>query len=525
MNRTSLVGILVTATVFAGLLFLFPAQWVALLAAIVALVTGQVILVRRHITVLPAPSRRVASSRGGEPLDGASPAALRGTPAPPEPPEPESVPATETVDPHDKELYSRFRAHLEKFEQSAADSGADGDAAAKAPPPESDADGSDALADQTEDKIEISAAAKAGGKFPASKFPAMSQRPTVASGDTKAVAEDGEDRDLFADLRPGMAGADAAETPSAQNPEPRGHQAPAKSAAPPLDEVQAALEHARSPENLRQEGAALLKLAQDAHDAGERKGLEAALEQFGALLEDAPELMDWRAAWLRARLAVMQDRLEDVPIAFEEMLRRKGEPPESDVPEVLHEMLAGVPREAEPATRVALLHKILSAYRQSGKREAMDRIYSLIEEVQESTGDERKLIRLYKNHLTIREALGNREGQLELIDKIGKRYFKLGDTAPAKEYYEMGLKLRAQLQAESGEGKIAGDGAAVDSGEKAPAADSVEPAAADSAPPDSAPPNSAEPAAADTTDEIAPDSDAPPPEAPGESKPHPAKKG
>ena len=61
MNRTSLVGILVTATVFAGLLFLFPAQWAALLSALVAWVTGQVILLRRRITVLPAPGGAVAA--------------------------------------------------------------------------------------------------------------------------------------------------------------------------------------------------------------------------------------------------------------------------------------------------------------------------------------------------------------------------------------------------------------------------------------------------------------------------------
>ena len=94
---------------------------------------------------------------------------------------------------------------------------------------------------------------------------------------------------------------------------------------------------------------------------------------------------------------------------------------------------------------MALLVKALSAFRQAGDREAMDRLYGRIEAAQEAAGDERKLIQYYKNHLAIKEVLGDAEGRLELIDKIGKRYFKLGDTAPAKEYYEMGVKLRAEL--------------------------------------------------------------------------------
>ena len=210
--------------------------------------------------------------------------------------------------------------------------------------------------------------------------------------------------------------------------------------------MQAALEQASSPENIREEGAALLRMAQEAHDEGNLAALQAGLEQYGALLEETPDLVAWEAERLRLRLAVLQDRPGDVTGAYQEMLDHGYEPVEASLESEIDSLLEGLPTPGEaPSLRVALLVKALSAFRQAGDREAMDRLYGRIEAAQEAAGDERKLIQYYKNHLAIKEVLGDAEGRLELIDKIGKRYFKLGDTAPAKEYYEMGVKLRAEL--------------------------------------------------------------------------------
>jgi hypothetical protein len=76
----------------------------------------------------------------------------------------------------------------------------------------------------------------------------------------------------------------------------------------------------------------------------------------------------------------------------------------------------------------------------------MDHLYRLLIEAQERVGDERKLVQFLKNHLEIKKVMGETAGQLELIDQIGNRLFKLGQTAEAREYYELGLKLRAESQ-------------------------------------------------------------------------------
>ena len=76
----------------------------------------------------------------------------------------------------------------------------------------------------------------------------------------------------------------------------------------------------------------------------------------------------------------------------------------------------------------------------------MDRCYGWIEEAQEQVGDERRLLQYLKNHLEIRKVLGDVPGQLELIDQLGNRCYRLGLTEEAKLYYEMGLRVRAEAE-------------------------------------------------------------------------------
>ncbi len=489
MKKHLIVGVLVTAAVVGGMLLLFPPVWVGLLMALVALVTAQVILLRRHITVVPQSSlSSKASAAVGRAAAAISAPATRSAPAGPaaapgesvaEPPASTSAdqpggaasqPAPESGGAVEGNVYSRFREHLEAMEQIAA--------TGKAAPGDDEGQAAEGTGGMPEERVEISAAARA--KAPAQSPPKTGAKPQQP----EAPQPDEEEEDLFADLRPSLAtGAEpAGKGQEGGDPSPADNDAP-PAPLPPPDEVQAALEQAGSPENIREEGAALLRMAQEAHNEGNLAALQAGLEQYGALLEETPDLVAWEAERLRLRLAVLQDRPGDVTGAFQEMLDHGYEPAEPSLESEIDSLLEGLPSPGEaPSLRVALLVKALSAFRQAGDREAMDRLYGRIEAAQEAAGDERKLIQYYKNHLAIKEVLGDAEGRLELIDKIGKRYFKLGDTAPAKEYYEMGVKLRAELDPATApeDGEAAGGGEA----EAPPASD--EPADEDK-PPESTP--------------------------------------
>ncbi len=142
--------------------------------------------------------------------------------------------------------------------------------------------------------------------------------------------------------------------------------------------------------------------------------------------------------------------------AFEDMLAAGWQPTGENVAPMLDELLAGGERKLVDTLRVSMLVRVLAAFRQRRDQRAMDLAYTWIETAQERVGDEKRLLQYLKNHLEIRKSLGDVPGQLELIDQLGNRCFKLGLTDEAKHYYEMGLKLRGETAPDDADG---GDGA------------------------------------------------------------------
>jgi hypothetical protein len=154
----------------------------------------------------------------------------------------------------------------------------------------------------------------------------------------------------------------------------------------------------------------------------------------------------WNARRAQVRLAIVEQDAPAALEAFEAMLKEGYEVKEEAVPALLDQLIAGARPEVADALRVSMLLRVLALFRQNKDRAAMDRLYRLLEEAQEKVGDERKLVQFLKNHLEIKKVMGEAAGQVDLIDQIGNRLFKLGETAAAREFYEMGLKLRAELQ-------------------------------------------------------------------------------
>jgi len=496
MKRRTLVALLVTAAVIGGMLLLFPAEWVGLLIALLILLTAQAALILRHTRVVPgaadsSPRPRFSTSM----LQGQSVARRSAAPAADAAPSvaPAEAPAGAATVPA-PDVFSRFRAHLETMERGAP-------RAAEAPPAVGEAGrATQAEGDTVADRVELSSAAKgqagAGAQAAASSKhvgPTEASPPaaiaesrgagTVATGAPsdappqpprigaaqprkagaargparpelsemlKAGGHEDEEPDLFADLRPdiavgraGPAGGKSAET--------------AMPAAPPRDEVGEALARAREPQAIRDEGAALVRIAEEALDSGNLSHAKALLDQYEALVSDAPALASWEAARAQLRLAAREARPEAVAPLFQAMLDRGYAPREESLDGEIDALLDGIAPESKAPAKVALLVKALAPFRQAGDRAALDRLYARIEAAQETASDPRRLIQFYKNHLAIKEALGDVKGQLSLIDHIGNRYFQLGDTAPAKEFYEKGMKLRLEMeQARSAVGAEAG---------------------------------------------------------------------
>ena len=195
----------------------------------------------------------------------------------------------------------------------------------------------------------------------------------------------------------------------------------------------------------------LLRLAEEALEKGDRAGASAGLGQVLRIHADAGERVPWRVRLAQARLAVLEGNHGQAIEDFEELLKWHPRLEETEYVAQIDQLASTVSGAPGAQLRVSMLLKLLAVFRQANDRTAMDRIYELIEKAQEQSGDEQKLIQYYKNHLEIKTVLDDVEGQLNLIDQIGNRYFKLGDTDAARKFYEQGLKLREAQQATSEE--------------------------------------------------------------------------
>jgi tetratricopeptide (TPR) repeat protein len=446
MKPKSAFTVLLALALSGGLLWAFPTLWMGLILTLLGLVAIQTTVIRRSLTVVRAgqgaPALRMSRAFEG-PV--ATPAFMNqdGTSAKP------------ALDPA---AFARFRTHLENVEQQrglkpATETQAAAVASTNPAAPTGGADpgrGDSAVSDHV--AVPAKAAATATPLPPTPKVKTTPtygpQRRVVMPGQKPApapkiaakpagtakpeTAAEELEVDLFDDLRPNRQGT-----------------LPAKDAPPvppPPDVVGDAMR--TEPEATASgESASLLKLAEDAFRRGESDAARAALDQHLALV--GAERATSQAHRLHVRISVLMGQPQIALDAFDAMLKAGYALKEDGVTGLVDEMLDGVSPDLGDSLRVSLLLKVLGVFRQAGNRPEMDQVYRVLIQAQERVGDETKLVQFLKNHLDIMKSMGEVSGQLEVIDEIGNRLFKLGQTAEAREYYELGLKLRAEAQAET----------------------------------------------------------------------------
>ena len=121
MNRSLALSLFLGIAIIAGILLLFPSLWTLLLLLLLGLVSGLVVLVRRHLTVhrvltpdTPWPGSRAATGEAGPTAAAAAPPREASA-------DTAEAPGEGRLDSH---LFSRFRARLEEAEAPSAQPGA-----------------------------------------------------------------------------------------------------------------------------------------------------------------------------------------------------------------------------------------------------------------------------------------------------------------------------------------------------------------------------------------------------------------
>ncbi|MFI5400350.1 MAG: hypothetical protein ACHQZQ_04790 [SAR324 cluster bacterium] len=451
MKPKSVLTVMLALALSGGLLWAFPALWMGLILVLLGLLAGEAALIRRSLKVARAddsvPSLRVSRAPQGVVAAFTN---LNGTSAKP------------ALDPA---AFARFRAHLETVEQERslrpeAPTPSPGEQTAQpepsAPAPgtakpalskgaaggDAAASGASADADRVvlsnktaarrqpvpaTPKVKSSATygPQRGLVLPGGKRQGARKTAVAAEPAAPAQMDEAEGPDLFADLRP--APLPARPTPLLPPDEQGARPKDAPDSAPPSDEA-----------------APLLRLAEEAMRRGDVSGARAALDQHLDLMP--ADRASWGARRLEVRVAALNHEPQRALDAFEAMLAAGFSLKAEGVAALMGDLLDGAKADLADSLRVSLLLKTLAAFRQAANRPAMDAVYRLLIEAQERVGDERKLVQFLKNHLEIKKVMGETAGQVDLIDQIGNRLFKLGETAEAREYYELGLKIRADLQ-------------------------------------------------------------------------------
>ena len=92
-----------------------------------------------------------------------------------------------------------------------------------------------------------------------------------------------------------------------------------------------------------------------------------------------------------------------------------------------------------------LLKDLLKFNRERVNISAMDPLFERIEQAHVSMNNRKELGETYKEHLAIKQKLGDIEGELILLDTISKQYEDSGDQKAAERYRAESQRVRAEL--------------------------------------------------------------------------------
>lgn len=99
----------------------------------------------------------------------------------------------------------------------------------------------------------------------------------------------------------------------------------------------------------------------------------------------------------------------------------------------------------QPQFAVHFLFNSLNDYRKRQDFAKMDDIYHEIEAEYQGMEDWKRLIQTYENHLSIKKSLDDFDGQLDLLDQLGKLLYDQGDAEGSRKCYEQRLAIENQL--------------------------------------------------------------------------------
>ena len=214
----------------------------------------------------------------------------------------------------------------------------------------------------------------------------------------------------------------------------------------------------------RDEAEALLKIATTACESGRMNEAKAALESYLDILKELGKDPSHDVLNLAEKLELPLDStIKNATVSKTELtnkeIEKKQTPSLKDAPEQTNyaNVMDGIVKSLEEkeayGEALPLLKDLLNYNRQRVNISAMDPLYDRIEQAHSSMQNDEELVTAYKEHLAIKQQLGDLEGELNLLDLISYYYANTSDQKASERYQAESKRIKDSLDSKMELGK------------------------------------------------------------------------
>ena len=161
------------------------------------------------------------------------------------------------------------------------------------------------------------------------------------------------------------------------------------------------------------------------------------------------ESVAWEIIFLKGKLEFLFGSIREATKSWEVLVSKYLLPTQKEYEEILLEIIDTFYSGEHFKESIQYSFTILNEYQKKEKREEMDRIYNKIEVAYEKIGDTERLIQTYQNHLAIKKVMKDYEGQLNILDHLGKLFFDQGDKKGSNSCYEQTIRVKKEMMSQT----------------------------------------------------------------------------
>lgn len=138
-------------------------------------------------------------------------------------------------------------------------------------------------------------------------------------------------------------------------------------------------------------------------------------------------------------------RYELAAASYQDFFKRFCNQTDEEYLPLLDEIIDNFSLSIQQKHAIQFMFTALNEHRQAGNQLRMDGIYKEIEQAYRQMEDWPRLIQTYQNHLSIKKMIKDHQGQLDILDLLGKLHYDQGDAAASKVSYEESIAIKKQI--------------------------------------------------------------------------------